>query len=101
MMDDDLFGYYRWHTFIRSLVLLSKEMDEKVYIRWLYIDRHVGVASAIHYHQKPLQSDSNGNNPNNPEIDHDILSDIRSLWLQLNFEQLDDAFDQYVDLNST
>jgi hypothetical protein len=98
MMDDDLFGYYRWHVFIRALVLLlSEEMEEKISSRWLYLDRHVGIASAIHYQQKPRQSGSSGNNPNNPKIDHNILSDIRSVWLQLNFEQLDVAFDQYVD----
>lgn len=94
MMDDDLQGYCRWHAFIRALVLIE-EKDRKMDETWLQIDRHVGLASAIHNKQKPRQTDD-GTNPNNPKIDRGVLVQLRNYWLPMNFERLDNAFDQYI-----
>ena len=95
MMDDGLSGYYRWHVFIRALVL-DNGKGNKLNEAWLPIDRHVGLASAIHYKQQPRQS-HDGKNPNNPEIDPTSLERLRNFWVPMNFEQLDDAFDEYID----
>ena len=42
MMDEGQFGFYRWHTFIRTAVLLNHGPE-----RWLNVDRHIGLACAI------------------------------------------------------
>lgn len=51
------------------------------------------VASAIHSEQHPIQSDSAGRNPNNPEIDQNILKHLHDTWLSRTFDQLDTSFD--------
>jgi hypothetical protein len=97
MMEEGIRGYYRWHVFIRALVITNENISLENDI-WLHVDRHVGLASAIHYQQQPHQSGSDGTNPNNPQIDSNALTQFRNFWLGLNFEQLDTAFDQYNDL---
>jgi hypothetical protein len=89
MMDEGQFGFYSWHTFIRTAALLNNESE-----RWLNVDRHIGLACAIDSEQRPRQSTNDGNNPNNSEIFHEILDKLRSFWLQLNFEELDTEFDK-------
>jgi hypothetical protein len=88
-MDQGQFGFYRWHTFIRTAVLLNHDQD-----RWLNVDRHIGIAGAIDAVQRPRQSTSDGNNPNNSEISPEMLDKLRSFWLQLSFEELDAEFDK-------
>jgi hypothetical protein len=62
--------------------------------RWLNVNRHIGLAGAIDSKQRPRQSTSDGNNPNNLEISIEILDTLRSFWLTLSFEELDTAFDK-------
>jgi hypothetical protein len=89
MMDEGQFGFYSWHTFVRTAALLNHESE-----RLLNVDRHNGLACAIDSKQHPRQSTNNGNNPNNPEIDPEMLDKLRSFWLHLNFEELDAEFDK-------
>ena len=89
MMDEGQFGFYRWHTFIRTAVLLNHEPE-----RWLNVDRHIGLACAIDSKQRPRQSTNDGSNPNNSEISPEMLDKFRSFWLPLNFEELDTEFDK-------
>ena len=89
MMDEGQFGFYRWHTFIRTAVLLNNEPE-----RLLDVDRHIGLACAIDSIQHPRQSTNDGNNPNNSEIPPEILDKLRSNWLHLIFEELDSEFDK-------
>jgi hypothetical protein len=89
MMDEGQFGYYRWHTFIRTAVLLNQDPQG-----WLHVDRHVGLACAVDAIQRPTQSSNDGSNPNNSEIPPEMLDNLRSSWLQLSFEQIDIEFDK-------
>jgi hypothetical protein len=89
MMDEGQFGFYRWHTFIRTAVLLNQDPQG-----WLHVDRHVGLACAIDSIQHPSQSTNDGNNPNNSEISTEMLDKLRSSWLHLSFEELDCEFDK-------
>jgi hypothetical protein len=89
MMDEGQFGFYRWHTFIRTAVLLNQDPQ-----RCLHVDRHIGLACAIDSVQRPRQSTNDGNNPNNSEITPETLDKLRSSWLQLSFEELDAEFDK-------
>jgi hypothetical protein len=88
MMDEGQFGFYRWHTLIRTAVLLDHEPE-----RWLSVDRHIGLACAIDSKQRPSQSTDDGNNPNIPEISDEMLEKFRSIWLPLSFEDVDTEFD--------
>jgi hypothetical protein len=89
MMDEGQFGFYSWHNFVRTAVLLDHEPE-----RWLSVDRHIGLACAVDSEQRPRQSTSNGINPNNPEISSETLDKLRSFWLPLDFEGLDVEFDK-------
>jgi hypothetical protein len=89
MMDEGQFGFYRWHTLIRTALLLNQESE-----MWLHVDRHIGLACSIDSVQRPRQSTNDGNNPNNSEISPEKLDKLRSFWLQLNFEELDAEFDK-------
>ena len=62
------------------------------------MDRHVGLAAAIDYIQHPKQSPNHGNNPKNSEISPETLDKLRSVWLQLSFEELDTEFDKQFPL---
>ncbi|MGH9972745.1 MAG: hypothetical protein ACRD93_02470 [Nitrososphaeraceae archaeon] len=73
MMDEGQFGFYRWHTFVRTAVLLDHEPQ-----RWLSVDRHIGLACAIDSNQEPRQTANDGNNPNNSEISLETLEKLRS-----------------------
>jgi hypothetical protein len=93
MMDENHSGYRFWHIFIRTAVLLTIDVDTNILDRWLSIDRHIGLASEIHFKQHPSQSDANGQNPMNHEIDPDLLMQLQDKWLKCTFSQLDDLFD--------
>ena len=75
-------GYHRWHVFIRMAVLSGANND-----RWIQIDRLVGLAWALQSELFP-----ENNNPNNSEISQRAIENLRSLWLQRSFEELDNAF---------
>jgi len=89
MMDEGQFGFYRWHTLIRTALLLNQVSE-----MWLHVERHIGLACSIDSVQRPRQSTNDGNNPNNSEISPEKLDKLRSFWLQLNFEELDAEFDK-------
>jgi hypothetical protein len=89
MMDEGQFGFYRWHTFVRTAVLLDYKPA-----KWLDVDRHIGLACAIHSIQQPRQSVNDGENPDNPKIQSIILDKLRSFWLPLYFEEIDREFDK-------
>jgi hypothetical protein len=78
-------GYHRWHAFIRATVLLGASTNV-----WLFIDRCVGLAWAIQSEAQITQ-----NSPNNPGLEGTRLEELRSSWLQLSFDDLDAAFDNY------
>lgn len=83
MMDElAVYGYSRWHAFIRATVFLGQEKDT-----WLHIDRLVGLAWSIHTRLQPKQD-----NPNNPER-QDVVDELRPPWLSKGFDELDKAFD--------
>ena len=73
MMDEGQFGFYRWHTFIRTAVLLNQDPQT-----CHHVDRHFGLACAIDSVQRPRQSTNDGNNPNNSEITPEMLDKLRS-----------------------
>ncbi len=78
-------GYHRWHAFIRAAVLLGGDTNI-----WLHIDRCVGLAWAIQSEAQITQ-----NSPDNPGLENARLEQLRSSWLQLNFDDLDTAFDSF------
>jgi hypothetical protein len=79
-----LIGYFRWHTFIQSAVLLGENFE-----RWLQIDRYVGLAWAIQS-IAPI----NEQDPKNQGLDPDTLNELREEWLSMQSQQLDDAFEE-------
>lgn len=87
-MAEGQFGFYRWHTLIRTAVLLDHETE-----RLLSVDRHIGLDCGIDSKQRPTQRTDDGNNPNNPEISDEMLDKLRSIWLPLSFQDLDTDFD--------
>jgi hypothetical protein len=93
MMDENRSGYRFWHIFIRTAVLLTKDISIDILHRWLDIDRHIGLASGIHLKQHPSQSNASGQDPKNPEIDPSVLKQLQDIWLKCTFSQLDDLFD--------
>ena len=93
-MDGPPYGYILWHSFIRAVSFLDLNTSSRASKRWLEIDRHLGLAAAIDFTQNPKQSDRTGNNPNNPQINSNILEQLRARWLSRNYEQLDEGFDK-------
>jgi hypothetical protein len=78
-----LIGYFRWHTFIQTVVLFD-EFDQL----WPQIDQYVGLAWAIQS-IAPIQEQS----PTNPGLDDINLSQLRTKWLSMQPQQLDDEFE--------
>jgi hypothetical protein len=97
MMDENHRGYRSWYVFNRTEVLLSASSQTKTLDQWLEVACHIGLASAIHFEQHPIQSDpTTGRNPNNPEIDPNILNRLRNMWLTRTFDELDKSFDSNI-----
>lgn len=86
-MDGDppalLVGYFRWHVFIQALLLLS-EFDKL----WYQIDQYVGLAWAIQLIAPIKEQD-----PNNPGLKDEKLAELRTRWLSMSSQQLDDEFE--------
>lgn len=82
-------GYHRWHGVIRVYTLLNGITDGL----WLNVDRCVALAWAIQSELKPLGISSDGKNPNTKSIAPTKLDELKSLYLNMTFEQLDEAFD--------
>jgi hypothetical protein len=76
-------GYHRWHTFIRIFTLLTEVPSKKTI--WLNIDRFVGLAWA-------LQSTKSSSDSNIPQ---EKMNELRTKWLELDFDKLDKEFDSY------
>ncbi|TLX86926.1 MAG: hypothetical protein E6K97_09960 [Thaumarchaeota archaeon] len=72
MMDEGQFGFYMWHTFVRTAVLLDQDPQ-----RWIHVDRHICLACAIDSIQHPRQSTNDSNKPNNRDVPTEILNSIR------------------------
>lgn len=87
MMDEGVYGYLSWHSFIRSISLILRNNSE----RWLQLDRFIGLAAAIHSKQKPKQSTRDGDKPDpmNNRMDLVSLQNLRDIFLKLNFEEID------------
>lgn len=81
--DGSTIGFHAWHAAIRAAVLVDAADAE----RWLGIDRLVGLAWAIQTVAMP----SNG--PDNPRLPEALLERLREIWLPMDVEQLDAAFD--------
>jgi hypothetical protein len=81
---EPLIGYFRWHTFIQSTILLGENIQ-----RWLQLDRYVGLAWAIQS-ITPIQEQD----PNNPGLDPNTLNQLREKWLSLPSEQMDNKFEE-------
>jgi hypothetical protein len=58
----------------RTALLLDMPKYAKTLNRRLELFQYIALAYAIHYTQLPHQSDSDGQNPNNPEIDSNVLT---------------------------
>ena len=76
-------AYHAWHAYIRAFVLLGE--DEQ---RWLRMDRNLGLAWAIQTEARPEDD-----NPANPPLAPERLAALRHAWLALDFDGLDNAFD--------
>jgi hypothetical protein len=88
MMDSDVTGYVAWHAFVRAVGLLDLADDKD---RLLQTDRHIVlgaaiVAELIKSGHRPVQSDDPSNNK---PIDQALLSELRTLSLNLTFEEID------------
>jgi hypothetical protein len=77
-------GYHRWHTIIRAMTVLDIDAD-----RWNAIDRLVALAWAIHAESQPRQD------TRNPAPPQARLTALRTHWLALSPDKLDDAFDAF------
>ena len=90
MMDEGIYGYFSWHSFIRSISLILSDNSE----RWLQIDRFLILAASIHSKQKPKQSTRDGDKPDpmNNRMDLVNLQNLRDIYLKLNFEEIDNKF---------
>lgn len=76
-------GYHNWHAFIRAAVLVGADED-----RWLNMDRNVGLAWAIQSAARPADDAQD-----NPPLADAHLQTLRDVWLTLDADGLDDAFD--------
>jgi hypothetical protein len=76
-------GYHVWRAFIMASVMVGADAK-----RWLQIDRNVGLAWAIQSEARPVEDA-----PDNPGLLSARLAQLRLIWLQLSFDQLDTAFD--------
>ncbi|HSL83696.1 MAG TPA: hypothetical protein VLF66_13055 [Thermoanaerobaculia bacterium] len=76
-------GYHRWHPINRAAVFSGA--DDGL---WLELDRFVGLAWAIQSDVKPIEDD-----PNNPPLPDARLQQLRDIWLCLDWDELDAAFD--------
>lgn len=89
MMDSGLIGFIVWHAFVRAVVILGLADDQN---RWVRLDRNISLAAAIlaaeiKAGQEPVQSDD----PlQNKPLDLNLITELRSLWLTLTPEQIDD-----------
>lgn len=81
--DGSTIGYHRWHAFIRAAVLVGA--DEQ---RWLGLNRLVGLAWAVQTVAMPREDA-----PDNPRLPEDRLVALRAIWLTMDVEGLDSAFD--------
>jgi hypothetical protein len=87
-MDSGIVGYIAWHAFARAVGLLDLTNDKD---RLLQTDRHIALAAAIlaaliRSGHPPIQSDDP---TNNKPMDQMLLSELRSSWLKLGFEEID------------
>jgi hypothetical protein len=78
-------GYHNWHAFTRAAVLVGADAD-----RWLTMDRNVGLAWAIQSVARPADDA-----PDNPPLDEARLQSLRTAWLPLDADGLDEAFDSF------
>jgi hypothetical protein len=90
LMDENIYGYFSWHSFVRSISILLYDNTE----RWLQLDRFIALSAAIYSKQKPKQSTADGNKPDpmNKRIDLVSLQNLRNIYLKLNFEEIDNKF---------
>ncbi len=104
-MDDDMRGYLIWHAFVRLVVVLLYESDDKgtedskkKMRRWLQTDRNIGLAAGIlaaliKAGKEPEQSsDPSYNKP----VDATVL-ELRADWIQRSFQEIDDKIVQLYD----
>lgn len=89
MMDSGLIGFIVWHAFVRAVLILDLADDEN---RWVRVDRNISLAAAIlaaeiEAGQEPVQSED----PlQNKPLDLNLITELRSIWLTLTPEQIDD-----------
>ncbi len=88
MMDSSVTGYVVWHAFSRAVGLLGLTEDND---HLLQTDRHIALAAAIlarltNSGHPPVQSDDPSNNK---PMDETSLQELRSSWLNLGFEEID------------
>lgn len=81
--DGSTIGYHVWHAFIRAAVLVGEDAE-----RWLGVDRLVGLGWAIQAVAKPVEDA-----PDNPRLPEARLERLREIWLPMDVEHLDAAFD--------
>ena len=89
MMDgtpDDWVGWQRWYGCLRSIALLAPEREAD-YLHWA---KCVALAWAIQTVANPKLD-----NPSNPGISENKLTELRNTWMSLSWAELDWAFATY------
>ncbi|WP_435019120.1 hypothetical protein TA3x_001119 [Tundrisphaera sp. TA3] len=76
-------GYHRWYPIVRAISLVADNPD-----RWLQVARNIGLAWAIQSEARPEED-----NPNNPGLPQERLSELRTEWQARSFDDLDAAFE--------
>ncbi len=77
--------YFRWHGFARAAIEADVEAE-----RWTHLDRAMTLAWKIQHEAKP-----EADNPNNPGLDEERLVELRTLYMGMDPEQLDDVWEAY------
>jgi hypothetical protein len=77
-------GYHRWHAFVRACAFVGESSESC--LQW---DRMISLGWAIQSHLKPKQDFRN------PKISSAKLHEFQNFWLNLNFEELDNAFERF------
>ena len=77
--------YFRWHGFARAAIEAGVEEE-----RWTHLDRAVTLAWKIQHEARP-----EADKPDNPGLEGARLEQLRTLYMGMDPEELDEVFDAY------
>jgi len=90
---DVYIGYYRWHVFLRVASLIEKA-NQVNFQKLLKLAQHVGLAWAIQVEMNPHQDDIEvGEDPHNEQMNPNRLNDLKKVWENKGFDELDNEYD--------